>query len=141
MQTIYIVIPTMARNGDATETVPTGPEPTGDPNLVYVMNLLARIVEKQATPSNLMPELIRGIPEFRGLQDGAVAWLENLTSVQQLHQLTDQYTLELARSKLSGSARVWYDQILGSVNNWGEFQRGFRRMYGVQKTRLIAGVK
>ncbi|KAK9696747.1 hypothetical protein QE152_g31383 [Popillia japonica] len=76
---------------------------------VLLEKLVDKIAEKNESPVlSIMPELLRNIRNFNGDNNKAKAWIESLNSVQELHNLPENYMLETARTRLIEGAHYLY---------------------------------
>ncbi len=100
------------------------------------MHDLYRMFASLSSQSNLsaMPELLRTIPDFDGDPSKAPEWLERLNSIKMLHQLPDNYILEVARSHLVAGAKFWYNSCQGQLLTWLSFDRKFRTTFYVKES-------
>lgn len=76
------------------------------------------------TPSyQIVPDLSSAIENFTGEDDGVHAreWNENLDSLQELHNWTDEYVLSAARIHLRGGARDWARTHGRDLTTWEIF--------------------
>lgn len=58
------------------------------------------------------------IPEFDPLKDDINAWLSIIQSYSQTFAWSDEMIRYQALNKLKGSAKVWYDSLLRTENQW-----------------------
>jgi len=64
------------------------------------------------------------IPQFSGSEEDDIdLWLEKLESVAEIHNFSDRVKLSAATSRLTKTARRWFDLCTGSVNrSWITFR-------------------
>ncbi|XP_046602593.1 uncharacterized protein LOC124296600 [Neodiprion lecontei] len=80
---------------------------------------------------HVIPDLSRNIETFSGENDGirAKEWLQNLESMQQLHQWPRDYLLEAARMHLSDGAKDWFRCRARELKTWDAFREAFRQEF------------
>jgi len=84
-----------------------------------------------APANNAVKWLATQIPPFGGAESENVnAWIRRVEKVAEIHAATDGAVLLAASSKLTGSARRWYDIQEGSViESWLNLRRELTRMF------------
>lgn len=83
------------------------------------------------SPANAVTLLSLQIPEFTGDQSENVKrWIQQVEHVARTHRATDEVTMLAASSKLTRTARKWYDAQTGAVlETWGGFSKNLVRMF------------
>ncbi|KMQ83125.1 hypothetical protein RF55_20865 [Lasius niger] len=83
-----------------------------------------RRTTESGTPGGTVKALASQIPEFAGLDDDNVhAWVRRVDKVAQVHSVADGSILLAASSRLTKSARRWYDvQGDAAVESWSDLR-------------------
>ncbi|KMQ84752.1 hypothetical protein RF55_17196 [Lasius niger] len=97
----------------------TPPGPSRAPRSTPSVEVDRRTTES-GTPGGTVQTLASQIPEFAGLDDDNVhAWVRRVDKVAQVHSVADGAILLAASSRLTKSARRWYDvQGDAAVESW-----------------------
>ncbi|TGZ46332.1 hypothetical protein DBV15_12223 [Temnothorax longispinosus] len=117
----------------------------GESTEALLIRLLARTLLNEPTgndvPRNevplyhVIPDLSKNIENFMG--DGKsvrpINWINNIESMQKIHQWPENFTLETARM-LRGGARDWYRARALTLVSWEAFKTAFKNTFVVAES-------
>lgn len=84
-----------------------------------------------ASPAQAVTLLAPQIPEFTGTEeDNVQIWVQRVTKVAQIHGAPDDVTFLAASSKLTKTARRWFDLSTGQmIESWESFKQAIVKRF------------
>ncbi|XP_077279779.1 uncharacterized protein LOC143907117 [Temnothorax americanus] len=85
---------------------------------------------------HVIPDLSKNIENFTGDGKGIrpINWLNNIESMQKIHQWPENFALETARMHLRGGARDWYRARASTLVSWEAFKIAFKNTFVVPES-------
>lgn len=103
--------------------------------------LIGQIAQQNRGESkyHILPDLTKGFYTFNGewkpdKPNEAKDWLDSLKSMALLHKWPEAYSLETARTHLSGAARHWFETRKTDIVGWEDFQYHFKKTFVRQES-------
>lgn len=76
---------------------------------------------------NVMPDLSKSIDKFNGEEgpSSAISWLQQLENTAALHHWPEAFTLQTAKSHLTGAAKFWFSSRAAAITTFPQFKDAF----------------